>query len=357
MQTELKPMAETGRAACFLSRGGAAKQGQPQQKYWASSAAHCPKFNGDQVWLEELIDPSSNQSSPSQPSSPSVPSSSPGGSRSSSEGTGSLYSWSSGVTCLLHSSIKKQSQEAFQTRLREERTWGELAACPSRRPRGRVHLQAKQGGGRNHNKQHTWRERGGLCQGRGSARTHTNAKSVKLQWLLEEKIEAKVKFSQFLDEVASNVLDLNSLQAFGTPASPSSSTTTNPDQPEEKIQVVTQWSPRLARSMAQQQGSLLEQPQEEQSPPDLTQKTYLETDIDTVRNNDEQQDLELKADTAPQLETDETNLIPPPPQFCQGFEMKTPLPEFYSDFPRYPYRSASLPRGINMVSDESCPSL
>ncbi|GLD49580.1 brain-enriched guanylate kinase-associated protein isoform X1, partial [Lates japonicus] len=345
-------MAETGRTACFLSRRGAAKQGQPQQKYWASSAAHCPKFNGDQVWLEELIDPSSNQSSPSQPSSPSVPSSSPGGSRSSSEGTGSLYSWSSGVTCLLHSSIKKQSQEAFQTRLREERTGGELAACPSRRPRGRVHPQAKEGGGRNHNKQHAWRERGGLCQGRGSARTHTNAKSVKLQWLLEEKIEAKVKFSQFLDEVASNVLDLNSLQAFGRPVSPSSSTTTNLDQPEEKIQVVTQWSPRLARSMAQQQGSLLEQTQEEQSPPDLTQKTYLETDIDTVRNNDEQQDLEIKADTVLQLETDETNLIPPPPQFCQGFEMKSPLPEFYSDFPRYPYRSASLPRGINMVPDE-----
>ncbi|XP_070782167.1 brain-enriched guanylate kinase-associated protein [Enoplosus armatus] len=293
-------------------------------------------FNGNQVWLEELIDPSFNQSSPSQPSSPSAPSS-PGGSRRSSEGTGSLNSWSSGVTCLLHSSIKKQSQEAFQTRLREERRWGKLAGCPSSRPDGSAHPQAEQGGGR-HNKLHAWPERGG----------------VKLQRLLEEKVEAKVKFSQFLDEVTSNVLDPNSLQAFGKPVTPSSFTATTPAQAEDSIQEATQRSPRLPCSMAQQQGSLLEQKktQEEQTPFDLAQKTYLETDIDTVRRADEPQDLEIKVETPPQLEIDEKTVIPPPPQFCQGFEMKSPFPEFHCDFPRYPYRSASLPRGINMVPDE-----
>lgn len=314
-------------------------------------------FNDDQVWLEELIGPSSYQFYPSQPSSPA--SNSPGGSRSSSEGTASLHSWSSGVTCLLHSSIKKQSQEAFQTRLREDRRRGKLARCPSRGPHGIVHPQAGQGGGSNHNKPHAWPERGWLCQGRGSTHTQTGAKSVKLQWLLEEKVVAKLKFSRFLDEVASNVLDPNCLQAFGKPACPSSFTKTTTAQPEDKIQEATQWSPELPCSMAQQQASLFEQKNtlEEQTPLEPEQKTYLETDIDTVRRDDEPRDLEIKVETPPQLEIDEESVIPPPPQFSQGFEIKSPFPERHCDFPRYPYRSASLPRGINMVSDESRPSL
>uniref|UniRef100_A0A672H0W2 Si:dkey-174m14.3 n=1 Tax=Salarias fasciatus TaxID=181472 RepID=A0A672H0W2_SALFA len=85
----------------------------------------------------------------------------------------------------------------------------------------------------------------------GSGQALTRAKSVKLQWLLEEKIEAKLKFSQFLDEVTSNVLDPNSLQAFGRPASPSGCVAENPDQPEDGIQAVSR---RLPPSMAQEQG-------------------------------------------------------------------------------------------------------
>lgn len=306
-------------------------------------------FSGDQVWLEELIGPSLNQSSPSQPSSPSAPSNSPGGSRSS-----SVCSWSSGATCFLHNSIKKQSQEAFQTRLRADRKWEKLTGCPFRGlPR------VEQGAGSNHNTCHAWQQRGALGKGRGCAQTHARNKSVKLQWLLEEKVEAKLKFSKFLDEVTSNVLDPNSLQAFGKPVSPPSFITTTPTQPEDKIQEATQWSPRPLCSMAQQQGSLLKQKltKEKQTPLDLAQKTYLETDIDTVRRDDKPQDLEIKGETPPQLEIDEKYVIPPPPQFCQGFEMTCPFPEFLCHFPRYPYKSASLPRGINMVSDESLPSL
>lgn len=339
----------TSSTACFLSQRGTAKQGQPS---WPSSTAFCPILNGDQIWLEELIGPSSNWSPPSLQSSPSFPSSSPGGSRSSSEGTGSLNSWSSGVTCLLHSSIRKQSQEAFQTRRREDRRW---PACPARGPHGRAHPQSKRGGGINHNKLHSWPERGGECQGRGSAQSLASTKSVKLQCLLEEKIEAKVKFSQFLNEVTSNVFDQNSLQAFGKPVFPSSTTILT--QPENQIQEVTEWSSWLTRSMAQQQGSFLEKKTQEERPPaDLTQKTYLETDIDTVRREDEPECLVIKLETPSlPLEIDDTNVIPPPPQFSQGFEMKTSSLEFQYDFPRYPCRSVSLPRGINMVSDESRP--
>ncbi|KAK1888802.1 Adenylate cyclase type 10 [Dissostichus eleginoides] len=102
--------------------------------------------------------------------------------------------------------------------------------------------------------------------------------------------------------------------------------------------------------MAQQQGFLPEQKktQEDQTLLDLAQKTYLETDIDNVRRNDQSQEVE----TTPQQGRDEKNVIPPPPQFCEGFELKCPYPEFHRDFPRYPCRSASLPRGTNMVPDE-----
>ncbi|CAB1456967.1 unnamed protein product [Pleuronectes platessa] len=184
---------------------------------------------------------------------------------------------------------------------------------------------ADQTGGSDRNKLHTSPERGGLCQGSGSRQTHTTTVC-----LLEEEIEAKQKFSQFLDEVASDVFDPNSLQAFGKPVSPSSSTNPSPDQPEEKVLVVSQQSPRPAHSMAQQQGSLLKQkkPQEEQTAPVLTQKTYLETDIDAVRSNGEQPHLEIEAHTPPQPDIGEETGIPPPPEFCRGFKTRSPSPEF-----------------------------
>lgn len=97
-------------------------------------------------------------------------------------------------------------------------------------------------------------------------------------------------------------------------------------------------------------------------------KTYLETDIDTVRGDhgphDPEVEVEAEAEAEvtpppppPLLEFDEKTVIPPPPQFCQGFDAKTPFLEFHPDVPRYPYRSVSLPRGINMVPDEDMNSI
>lgn len=49
---------------------------------------------------------------------------------------------------------------------------------------------------------HTWKQRGAaLGKGRGCAQTHARNKSVRLQWLPEEKVKTKQKFLQFLDEV------------------------------------------------------------------------------------------------------------------------------------------------------------
>lgn len=330
-----------------ISCRGREEARQPPPKPGPFTGLPCPKFSSVHVWLEDLGDPSSCQSSSSQPSSPSAPSNSPGGSRSSSECNGSFCSWSSGATGFLHSSTKRQSREAFQTQGTGEQRWKKPSVCPNRGP----HPKVKQRGCSTNSTIHGWEERDGLCWGRSSAQNNTSSRGAKLQRLLDDKVQAKLRFSKFLDEVTSNVLDPNSLQLFGRPASPT--------QTEDSTGEVTRWSPTPLCSMAQKQGSVLEQKttDQEQAPLDPPQETYLETDIDAVRGDDSLHDQESKRETPPQQEIDEDLVIPPPPQFCQGFEMRTLFPEFHCHLPRYPYRSASLPRGINMVSDETVSSL
>lgn len=280
---------------------------------------------------------------PSQ--TPPAPSYSPGGSNSSSE-----YSWSSAATSVLHNSIKKQCREAFQPRLRDGRMWRKLLGCHSRGLHSRAHPQVKPIGGRNHNTFNALPERVVVNKGMGYTANHSNNSRVKQQWLLEEKVEAKLKFSKFLDEVTSNVLDPNSLQAFGKPVSVCGFVTITTSQLDNKIQEVAAWSPRVPCSMAQWQGSLLEfrMTKEERNHLVEPRKTYLETDIDAVRTDGKPHNLEIKEESLPQSEIDEKQVIPPPLQFCQGFKMS---PEFHCHYPRYPYKSASLPRGINMVSE------
>lgn len=308
-----------------------AKLDQESLQSWASSNT---MFSDDRVFVEGMRGQSSNQFSTSRSSSPSAPSSSPAGS---SEDTCSLHSWNSGVTCLLHSSIKRQSQEAFQARLRGGRGWREFTVAPSN---GTDHPQAEEGEGCCHKELHF---------GRGCTQT------VKSEKVLKERIKAKRKFSQFLDEVTSNVLNRNSLQAFGKLVPPSGVIPTFPNLPEDRKQVV---SPRLPRSMAQEQNPLAEQKtSEDETSLDSSQKMYLETDIDSVRRDNGPQNLEMKAESPPLLVIDDKTLFPPPPEFCQGYKMKIPVLELRHDFPRCPYRSVSLPRGINMVSDETHPSL
>lgn len=303
----------------------------------------CTILSGDQVWLEELIGLLFCQSS----SSPCGPSYSAGGSRSSSEN-----SWSSGITSVLHSSIKRQSQEAFQSRLRAGRCW-EKAAYPSVGPHVEANPEVERRGVTSKSPLHTWTERVGLSNGRYSAQTGSCSSGGQLPWLLEEKVTAKLRFSRFLDEVTSNVFDSNSLQAFRKLGS-----RCRTNCPEEEVEELTEWSPQFS-SMAKQEACLPEQkmPKEEHAFLQPQQKTYLETDIDTVRTVGKLHNPDVTAETSRQQETDGGHIIPPPPQFCQGFQMKSPFPEFHCHFPRHPYKSVSLPRGINMVSNESLPSL
>lgn len=306
-------------------------------------------LSGDQVWLEELIGPLFCRSS----SSPGGPSYSPRGSRSSSEN-----SWSSGASSVLHSSTKKQSREAFQSRLSAGRCW-KKAGYPSVGPRVEANPQVEQRGDTSRSPLHTWTEGVGLTHGRYSAQTGSCSSGVQLQWLLEEKVEAKLRFSKFLDEVTSNVFDTNSLQAFRKPASRCRFVAEGTNRPGEKAEELTERSPGVLTSMAMQEASLPEQKMPKEEPTFLQpqQKTYLETDIDTVRTDGTPPDPDVRAESILQQETDAGHIIPPPPQFCQGFQMKSPFPDYHCHFPRYPFKSVSLPRGINMVSNETLPSV
>ena len=162
-----------------------------------------------------------------------------------------------------------------------------------------------------------------------------------------------------MDEATSNALDPNRLHAFSKPVAVGSLNTRIPNKPESKIQEGAEWDPGMLWSMAEQPGSLLElkMPKEEQPPAEQAQKAYLETDIDTVRRDGKSRVMRVNVEPHLQLEIDGKHVIPPPAQFCEGFEIKSPFPEFHCHLPRYPYKSVSLPRGINMVSDESLPSL
>lgn len=319
----------------------------------SSDRPPCTTLNGDQVWLEELIGPLFCRSSSSQPSSRGDPGYSAGGSRSSSEN-----SWSSGATSVLHSYIKQQSQEAFQSCPRAGRRW-KNAGCLSEGPHFGANPQVEQRGGTSKRPLHTWPERVGLSNGRYSAPARSTSSGVKPQWLPEEKVAAKLRFSKFLDEVTSNVFDTNSLQAFGNVVSQCRIIPGGADCPEEKVGELTERSPGLLCSMALQPASLPELEMTKEEPTLLLppQKTYLETDIDSVTTDVKLPEPDVEAEALRQQENNGRHIIPPPPQFSQGFQMKSPFPEFHCHFPRYPYKSVSLPRGINMVSNKSLPSL
>lgn len=118
-------------------------------------------------------------------------------------------SWSSGATCLLRSSIKQHSEEVFRVR-----------ASSGSRPKP---ASDSESGHQNSDRQRSDRksesqkssEKGPMeCKVNVPSQNSSHyGTAVSAQF--EEKIEAKLKFSQFLNEVTCRVLDPKSLQAFG----------------------------------------------------------------------------------------------------------------------------------------------
>ncbi|KAL4613115.1 brain-enriched guanylate kinase-associated protein isoform X1 [Arapaima gigas] len=285
-----------------------------QERASRSSTASCPKL--PEQWQDpdkELPQgPPSGLSSPSrrssvdslQSSSSSLQNSSPGVNTASSSEDSSCdtNSWSSGATCLLRSTIKKHSEEVFRARLgsgsRAEGTNGTKSGCPVE----------ESGTG-----SCTWTERQeeterGLGRRDSAQSLSSSQDTTTMLAQLEQKIEAKLKFSQFLDEVTCRVLDPNSLQAFGAiqrrelPSKCSStlnSTANGEPWRRNMVHSIYQWNKCLP-SCKVLDASEATKAQEEPNVQNTTNKAYLETDIDSVRREDQ---LEVNSPHKPRKAT------------------------------------------------------
>ncbi len=279
------------------------------------------------------------------PTSSTLRSSSPSLRSSSEDDSWDTNSWSSGVTCLLRSSIKQHSEEVFQVR-----------AASSSRPEGTSDSE-------------TGYQNSDSCQGsvmgsesqdgaehRDSSSSQGTSAASTVPSDLEHKIEEKLRFSNFLDEVTFRVLNPECLQAFGAPLHQKEPQTTslpclNP------IPVFSPWfgsSARDSRDLYKwakcmpsckilDVSETMRRTQEEMQ---MLGMTYLETDIDRVRREDEESST-LSRDVEKrrlQLSGESSRRYP------------SPVSKQSDGAPRPPYRTTSLPRpaaSANMVSGNS----
>lgn len=368
--------------------------GRPPPGFWASSttSGSCPTSMHFCLEESDVSASSSSRSSPCSLTSSPSPSNAQNSSSpisSSSEAYDSMDSWSSGSTCLLHSSISNHSQETLQARF--------SSPSSARGPHGGTCAHRLQGGAYCLVGLHegaaqaalggvAWLGRG---RGRRAGSVHsltsssqytTTATSISSScntintsvcycWL-EQKFEAKLKFSQFLDDVSGRVLVPGNLEAFRKlppPPPPQRSSSLSPrtslsttTESRDVIQVECQWSSTPPCSVTQQRSTRTgERMQEEQGLIETpVEKTYLETDIDSVRREDELKDIKIRKEkTLSTLERERrmgVGGIAPPPEFRQDTlgRYRNPSPVLWDEglVMRYPNCSNSLPRGINMVS-------
>ncbi|KAG1952292.1 brain-enriched guanylate kinase-associated protein [Pimephales promelas] len=292
-------------------------------------------------------------SSPSlRSSSPSLRSSSPSLRSSSEDDSWDTNSWSSGATCLLRSSIKQHSEEVFRVRAKSasqpggtsdsETGYQNSDSCPG--------SESQEG-----------EEQVALVR-RDSGSSTASAASTHL----EQKIEEKLKFSQFLNEVTCRVLKPECLQAFGahvhqkeplvssslqclnqTPVS--SSPPCSPWFASSRDSVcdsrdgsVHKWAKCMPSCKILDASKILRRTQEGSG---TLGRTYLETDIDQVRREDE------VSSTHPRDVENRTL----PMSGESSHRRQCPVSKRSDGAPRPPYRSTSLPRpsaGNNPDSDE-----
>uniref|UniRef100_A0A3B1J4X2 Si:dkey-174m14.3 n=1 Tax=Astyanax mexicanus TaxID=7994 RepID=A0A3B1J4X2_ASTMX len=143
---------------------------------------------------------------------------------------------------------------------------------------------------------------------------------------LELKIEAKLKFSQFLDEVSHQVLKPTSLTAFNCRRRSSSTDST----------YVRLQAPRDQPENRSQQFSMQE----------TVGKTYLETDIDSVFKGEELKEVKVKKETAITFESKDAKDGPASPEPSSGSYQS--LRSFTKSTPR----AVASPRSIHKPSDE-----
>lgn len=118
-------------------------------------------------------------------------------------------SWSSGATCLLRSSIKQHSEEVFRVRA-SSGSWPKPASDSESGHQDLDRQRSERKSDSQKSSEKAPIESKVSLQSQSSSQYST---AVSAQF--ERKIEAKLKFSQFLNEVTCRVLDPKSLQAYG----------------------------------------------------------------------------------------------------------------------------------------------
>lgn len=178
-------------------------------------------------------------------------------------------SWSSGATCLLRSTIKKHGEEfhaclanSKPNCLKVSGDGGESDCMPPKHQEGVEQMLERM------DSSHS------LSSSQDTSVTSTQ---------LEQKIKAKLKFSQFLDEVTCRVLDPGSLDAFGVFRQRESSNFwgETPVSTELKWNNMAQWTNCLPVCKVLNNNKYMRK-QEELSFHEPASKLYLETDIDSV---------------------------------------------------------------------------
>lgn len=223
---------------------------------------------------------------------------------------------------------------------------------------------------------------GGASKGTGCAEDGSTKHPHWAQ--LDQKFAAKLKFSHFLDEVTSSVLQPTSLQMFRQPIGPlakrdiglythataATAAWTAAMQTEDMAGAPFQASPNpcwpMTQQQQEQQGTLTTE--EMQGQKVLTEhvgKSYLETnmDMDSIRRQDELSDhlAKLEMSCRPARMPGEDKVMQAPLGLGKGGGLKAqtvapPVVPWGSGLWRSPCRSVSLPRGINRVSHGSIPS-
>lgn len=159
----------------------------------------------------------------------------------------------------------------------------------------------------------------------------------------EEKIEAKLKFSQFLDEVTCRVLDPECLQSYGAVrqrespvACPQTSVTSFSHSCADGPRFRDSWTKCMPNCKVLDSGDTLRRKQEELAFMEMSCRAYLETDIDEVRR-------EHEINSTPTREMEKRDKS----SHRIMDSKRSPVLKRSDGAPRPPQRSTSLSRALN----------
>nr|XP_023684162.1 brain-enriched guanylate kinase-associated protein isoform X1 [Paramormyrops kingsleyae]XP_023684163.1 brain-enriched guanylate kinase-associated protein isoform X1 [Paramormyrops kingsleyae] len=319
----------------------------PMFSKWQEDPPHRPPSRISSPSLQSSMISLQSSRASHRSSSPSLRSSSQSLHRgnSSEDSSWDTNSWSSGATCLLRSTIKKHSEEfhaclanSKPNCLKESGDGGESDCMPPKHQEGVEQMLERR------DSSHSL-----------SSSQDTSVTSAQL----EQKIKAKLKFSQFLDEVTCRVLDPSSLEAFGVFRQRESSNFwgETPVSTELKWNNMAQWTNCLPVCKVLNNNKYMRK-QEEPSFQEPASKLYLETDIDNVgwERQLEANSPWNKRKASPIKRGKEMGSFPVsnelPRENFERMEPLSPIFSWSSGFSKCTSKSTSLPKSKgNMASD------